>query len=157
LNEGKYDQIVNDFKFHEDVLEDKTKDNIEKFLKDIGIFKDSIKLWGSGEPYREFLYVDDLADACLFLMKNYDYKNIGEFINLGTGKDIQIKQLAELIKRIVGYSGYIEWDKSKPEGTPKKLLDVSRINNLGWKSKVNLEIGIKQVYDWYLNKEDRRV
>jgi GDP-L-fucose synthase len=156
FSEDRYDEIVNDFKFHEDVFEDKTKGNIKKSLNDNGIFKGSIKLWGSGSPYREFLYVDDLADACLFLMNNYDSEDIGEFINLGTGKDVQIKQLAELIKKIVGYSGYIEWDESKPDGTPKKLLDVSRINKLGWKAGVSLDEGVKRIYDWYLDKKEIR-
>jgi GDP-L-fucose synthase len=155
LNEEKYNLLLNDLKYHGDIAADMAEGEIETFLTDIGIFKDSIKLWGSGKPYREFLYVDDLANACLFLMQNYDFKDIGEFINIGTGKDLKIEELAQLIKNIVGYPGRIEWDKTKPDGTPQKLLDVSRINNLGWKATISLDEGIKKTYDWYLKKEVR--
>ncbi|MBM4137001.1 MAG: GDP-L-fucose synthase [Nitrospira sp.] len=109
-----------------------------------------VEIWGSGEPYREFLFVDDLADACVFLMEKYDYKDIGEFVNIGAGKDIKIKDLAELIKQIVGFTGEIKHDLSKPDGTPQKLLDVSKIKNLGWKPKISLEDGIRKTYEWYL-------
>lgn len=109
----------------------------------------SITIWGSGSPYREFLHVDDLADAALLLMQNYSYQDIGECINVGTGQDIAIKDLAMLIKKIVGFEGEIVYDTSKPDGTPKKLLDVARLNNLGWKAKIKLPEGIGQVYDWY--------
>lgn len=109
----------------------------------------SITLWGTGRPYREFLYVDDLADACIFLMEKYDYSEIGEFVNIGTGKDLSIKELAELIMDIVGIKTNIEWDSSKPDGTPKKLLDVSKMKILGWEAKTNLEEGIKKGYEWY--------
>lgn len=105
-------------------------------------------IWGTGTPKREFLYVDDLAEALLFSMNNYDEEI---HINVGTGKDIEIRQLAELIRKIVGYEGKITHDLSKPDGMPRKLLDVSRLNKLGWKAKTSLEDGIKKVYDWYLN------
>ena len=107
-------------------------------------------LWGTGKPYREFLYVDDLADACVFLMERYDYKEIGEFINIGTGKDVTIKELADLVKRIVGYEGEIRHDLTKPDGTPKKLLDVSRLQSLGWSAKTNLEVGIQKIYEFFV-------
>ncbi|MFW6129761.1 MAG: NAD-dependent epimerase/dehydratase family protein [Atribacterota bacterium] len=109
-----------------------------------------MELWGSGEVYREFLYVDDMADACVFLMKNYNYENIGEFINIGTGKDITIKELAQMIKEEIDFQGNIKWDKSKPDGTPRKLLDVSKLNSLGWQSSISLEKGIKSTYNKYL-------
>lgn len=109
----------------------------------------SVAVWGSGEPCREFLYVDDLADACLFLMEKYDYRDIGEFVNIGTGTDIRIKDLAELVKRTVGYDGAITHDLSKPDGTPKKLLDVSKIKSLGWEPKIVLAEGIRITYEWY--------
>jgi GDP-L-fucose synthase len=109
----------------------------------------SVTIWGSGEPYREFLHVDDLADACVFLMERYGYSEIGEFINIGTGTDIRIKDLAALIKNIVGYQGDIEYDGSKPDGTPKKLLDVSRIGKLGWKANTVLDEGIRKTYEFY--------
>jgi GDP-L-fucose synthase len=109
----------------------------------------SVILWGSGEPFREFLYADDLADACLFLMERYDYNDIGEFINIGTGIDITIKDLAMLVKKEVGFNGEIINDQTKPDGTPKKLLDVSRMNALGWKAKTSLEEGIKKTYEYF--------
>lgn len=109
----------------------------------------AVEIWGSGEPYREFLYVDDLADANVFLMHNYDYKDIGEFINIGTGEDIKIKDLAIMIKKIVGFEGEIRHDLSKPDGTPRKLLDISRIKALGWKPQIDLEKGIKKAYERY--------
>jgi len=109
----------------------------------------AVTLWGSGEPYREFLYVDDLASACVFLMKNHDAKDVGEFINIGTGRDLTIKELALLVKDIVGYQGEIEYDRSKPDGTPKKLLDVSRMRKLGWDTKTSLDEGIRKTYEFY--------
>ena len=112
--------------------------------------KPSVEIWGTGKPRREFLYVDDLADACLYLMNNYDYKDIGEFVNIGTGKDVTIKELAEIISSIVGYKGKIKYNPSMPDGTPQKLLDVSRLNNLGWRYKTELEEGIRKTYEWFL-------
>lgn len=108
--------------------------------------KDQVVVWGSGKPFREFLHVDDLADACLFLMSNY---NSSEIINIGTGKDLSIAELAYLIKDIVGYDGNIIFDTSKPDGTPRKLLDVSKLFNMGWKPKISLEEGIRSTYSWY--------
>jgi GDP-L-fucose synthase len=105
-----------------------------------------VALWGTGTPKREFLYVDDLAKACVFLMDNYDS---GDIINIGTGEDLSILELANMVKNVVGYNGNIAWDKSMPDGTPRKLLDVSKIKSLGWKPEVSLENGIKKVYDWY--------
>jgi GDP-L-fucose synthase len=107
---------------------------------------DKVTLWGSGSPLREFLHADDLASACLFLLENYDDEIA---INVGTGQDISIKELAELIKGIVGFEGNIDWDSSKPDGTPRKLLDVSRITALGWKPTISLEEGIRSTYEWY--------
>lgn len=103
-------------------------------------------LWGTGTPKREFLYVDDLAEACLFLMNNY---NSSEIINIGTGEDLSILELANLIKDVVGYKGNIVWDSSKPDGTPRKLLDVSKIHSLSWKHSISLKDGIKKTYSWY--------
>jgi GDP-L-fucose synthase len=111
---------------------------------------DKVTLWGSGSPLREFLHADDLASACLFLLENYDHEIA---INVGTGKDISIKELAELIKRIVGFEGKINWDSSKPDGTPRKLLDVSRITVLGWKPTISLEEGIRSTYEWYKTQQ----
>ena len=107
----------------------------------------AVVLWGTGRPRREFLHVDDLAAACLFLMKHYDES---EIINIGWGQDQTILELAELIAEVVGYTGDIKWDNSKPDGTPQKLLDVSRLTQLDWQAKIELEDGIRQVYQWYL-------
>ena len=108
----------------------------------------SVELWGTGAPYREFLFVDELADACYFLMQNY---NEPEIINIGTGEDITIKELADLIRSIVKFDGEIIWDTTKPDGTPRKLLDVSKLNSLGWKSCLSLKEGIEKTYKWYLS------
>ena len=115
----------------------------------------TISLWGSGNPFREFLYVDDMADACIFVMETLEsqssHKNRlkNTHINIGTGKDLTIKDLAHLIRRIVGFKGQLLWDESKPDGTYRKLLDVSKINKLGWKEKMNLEDGVKMIYGKY--------
>jgi GDP-L-fucose synthase len=123
--------------------------SIKNMLKKIGITEDYVIFWGAGEVYREFLHVEDLADVCIFLMLNYSYKEIGEYVNVGTGEDIKIKDLAILIKRIVGFEGEIKHDLSKPDGTPRKLLEVSRLKTLGWEAKIGLEEGIIRTYDWY--------
>ncbi len=109
-----------------------------------------VVVWGTGKPMREFLYVDDLAEACYFLMENYNEPGA---INVGTGTDITIEDLAHLVKKIVGFEGAIVFDTSKPDGTPKKQLNVSKINQLGWKAKVSLEEGIKMAYTSFLNKQ----
>ena len=105
-----------------------------------------VELWGTGKPKREFLYVDDLADATLFLMQNY---NDNEIVNIGTGKDLTIKKLAETIKAITGYQGAIKWNPEKPDGTPRKLLDVSKLNRLGWQAQTGLAEGIEKTYHWF--------
>lgn len=113
-----------------------------------------IILWGSGKPKREFLFVDDMAEACLFAMNKFDptseQNEKGEiFFNIGAGDDITIRELSELVREIVGFKGKIKWDKTKPDGTPKRLLDISKALNLGWKPKTDLSKGIKMTYDWY--------
>jgi len=108
--------------------------------------EDEVIIWGTGKPQREFLHVDDLADALLFLMNNYDGD---QFVNVGVGKDISILELAQLIKDVVGFEGEIVNDLSKPDGTPRKLLDVSRLNDLGWEAQISLEEGIKDTYQWF--------
>jgi len=108
--------------------------------------EDEVVIWGTGKPKREFLHVDDLADSLLFLMNNYSGD---QFVNVGVGKDISILELAELIKDIVGFEGEIINDLSKPDGTPRKLLDVTRLNDLGWEAKISLEEGIKDTYQWF--------
>ena len=111
--------------------------------------KPFVELWGTGAPLREFLHADDLADACVFLMKNYDNE---PFLNIGVGIDISIKHLAELIQNIVGYAGDLQWNTNKPNGTPRKLMDVSKLHNMGWKHRYSLEEGIKMAYQDFLSK-----
>jgi len=106
-------------------------------------------VWGTGTPRREFLHVDDMADACVYLMENYDAPDIGEFINIGSGGDLTIRELAELIKDIVEYEGEIVYDTSRPDGTPQKLLDVTKLHRLGWTSEISLRDGIRMVYEQY--------
>ena len=113
---------------------------------------DNVVIWGTGKPLREFLYVDDLADACVYLMNTYSGN---ETVNLGTGKELTIKELAELVKKIVGFKGEITFDPSKPDGTPRKLLNVSKLEKLGWHYKTELEDGIKLAYDDFLHNDVR--
>ena len=109
-----------------------------------------VTVWGTGTPLREFMYAGDLAKAVVYLMENKSAKEIGEFINIGTGTEVTILELAQMIKKIVGFEGELVFDKSKPDGTMRKLMDVSRINNLGWKAETSLEEGIKIVYNDFL-------
>ena len=120
---------------------------IHKFADAAEQGQKSITLWGTGKAYREFLHVDDLTEACLFLMDEY---NSPELINVGCGHDITIRDLATLIAKITGYTGEIEWDSTKPDGTPRKLLDVSRLTKLGWQAKIPLEEGLRATYQWWL-------
>jgi GDP-L-fucose synthase len=110
----------------------------------------AVTIWGTGTPMREFLHADDLADACCFLMENYNQEGL---VNIGTGEDVTITQLALLIKEVVGYEGDLIYDASKPDGTPRKLMDVSKLTNLGWKYSIELKEGLKQVYNDYKNSQ----
>lgn len=160
LSEAKYDEITRDLKIFGNTphcllptnytmskvdIESQVKNHLSGF----GINSAAVTIWGTGEPYRDFLYIDDLSEACVFLMENYDYNEICEFINIGTGNDLKIKDLAKLIKEIVGFYGEIKYDLLKPDGTPRKLLDVSKIKSIGWVPKVSMEEGIKRTYRWY--------
>ena len=133
---------------------------IRKFYEAKILNKNNVELWGSGKPKREFLYVDDLADACIFLMKEinaiqlYDELKISH-LNIGCGEDLSISQLAKLISKVVDFSGLITYDSSKPDGTPRKLLNVSKLNNLGWKANTNLEDGIRKTFNWYLDNKSK--
>ena len=111
-----------------------------------------VTCWGTGTPLREFLYVDDLAEACVYLMNHYSGN---ETVNLGSGKEVSIKELTELVAKVVGYEGTIKWDTTKPDGTPRKLLDVSKLESLGWKYHTELEEGIALAYDDFLHSEIR--
>ncbi len=164
LEQEDFEGIKKDFQKYpigfglDDKINLEDKQSILNVLKKVGIISNtsniSLTLWGSGEVYREFLYVDDLADACVYLMENVDAEDMRElcpdyFVNVGTGEDLKIKDLAMMIKDIVGFKGDIIHDLSKPDGTPRKLLDISKIKELGWKPKVSLEEGIRKTYEWY--------
>ncbi|MFP5270613.1 GDP-L-fucose synthase [Coleofasciculus sp.] len=113
---------------------------------------EAVEIWGTGSPLREFLYVDDLADALVFLMDHY---NEIQFVNVGTGEEVSIKELALLIKAVIGYEGELKFDSSKPDGTPRKLLDTSKINAAGWQPKISLKQGIELTYQWFRENYDR--
>ena len=121
----------------------------EETLQKFGVFRDHVELWGTGRPLREFLYSDDLADAVVHLMLNYDYAQVGELVNIGVGEDLTIRELAQKTAAVVGYNGTIRFDPAKPDGTPRKLLDISKIRSLGWTPKTSLDEGLKKLYDWY--------
>jgi GDP-L-fucose synthase len=117
---------------------------LRKFITAKNRGETSVTIWGTGSPLREFLHADDLAAACLFLMETYNEEGI---VNIGVGEDISILDLARLVKQIVGFEGTISMDPSKPDGTPKKLLDISKLTQLGWRARINLEDGVKKVYE----------
>jgi GDP-L-fucose synthase len=137
-----------------------SKDIILSILSNYGIKKGEIEIWGSGKPKREFLWSEDMADACVFLLENRDFEHTfsteekevrNTHINIGTGVDISIKELAEKIKSEIEYKGNFSFNRTKPDGTLKKLTDVSKLNTLGWKHKVNLDKGVEKIYHWYLS------
>jgi GDP-L-fucose synthase len=152
LRNNQFDLIKKDLKRYKLGwgLDDKVNDdNIEEILGQIGAYKDKVVLWGDGSVYREMMSSDDLADACYYLMQNKDYKDIGELVNITKGDDIQLKDLFQMVKRIVGFEGEIVYDKTKPNGTPRKMMDATKIKALGWTPKIDLEQGIKDFYNWY--------
>jgi GDP-L-fucose synthase len=148
-----------------EVLKDLKLNNIKEaieYLGNFGVTNNSVEVWGSGKPRREFLWSEDMADACVFLMENRDFSDtfsVGQkeirntHINIGTGVDISIKELAENIKKIIGFNGNLMFNTEKPDGTMQKLTDVTKLNALGWKHKVSLEEGIRKIYQWYENKQ----
>ena len=129
---------------------------LRKFHEGKQLNSNFVEIWGTGSPLREFIHVDDMADACLYLMNNIDADelyNIGiSHINIGSGEEVSIKELAIMIKKVIDYNGNLVFNPDYPDGTPRKLLDVSRLNAIGWKSKIKLEDGLKSVYEWYLDK-----
>lgn len=168
LSEEKYEKVIKDLKV----------ENIQKakeYLDRFGVDSKKVEIWGTGKPKREFLYSKDMADACVFIMENRDFKDTysslnssndsctpnsiksqeirNTHINIGTGKDISIKELALTIKEIIGFKGELYFNTSKPDGTLKKLTDVTKLNSLGWKHKVELQEGIKEMYNWYLEQK----
>jgi GDP-L-fucose synthase len=152
LNENKIEEVLKDLAL--DTLEE-----ANKYLNNFGVTKDFVEIWGSGKPRREFLYSEDMADACVFLLENRDFSDtyntkdreiVNTHINIGTGVDISIKELAELIQEIVGFKGELKFNTDKPDGTMVKLTNPSKLHSLGWKHKVELEDGIRTMFDWYL-------
>jgi len=126
---------------------------MRNILEKIGVTENSVAIWGSGQPLRELLHVDDLASACIFLMQNYNAVELGECINIGSGQEISIKALALKIKDVVGFDGSMIFDASKPDGTPRKIVDVSRLTLLGWHAKITIDEGLKRTYAWYLEQQ----
>lgn len=133
----------------DETLDFENNEAIEKTLNQIGAFKDKVVLWGDGSVYRELMCSDDLADACVYLMQHKDYKEIGEHVNITTGDDILLRDLFEIVKETVGFKGDIVYDLSKPNGTPRKMMDATKIKSLGWETKISLGQGIKDFYQWY--------
>lgn len=132
-------------------------EEIKAILSKYGVYEDRVELWGTGKPMREFLWSEDMADACIYVMQNVDFKDLikdkkeirNTHINIGTGSDITIKDLSKLITKTIGYQGAVSFDSSKPDGTMKKLTDPSKLNSLGWKHQVIIEEGVKKILDWY--------
>jgi len=154
LSEGQEEAILKDLGVH-------NLNEAKSYLNSFGVSESSVEIWGTGAPRREFLWAKDMADACVFIMEQRDFKDTfaagkqeirNTHINIGTGEDISIKELAEQIKFIVGFKGELVYNVSKPDGAPRKLTDVSKLNTLGWNYKMNLEDGIRYMYHWYTNK-----
>lgn len=157
LNQGDFDAIKNDLKKYklgwglDDIVNTEDKASIINTLSQIGAYSDKVVVWGDGSPFREMMNSDDLADACFYLIQNKDYNDIGELVNITDGTDIQLKDLIEMVKEIVGFEGELIWDKTKPNGTPRKLMDATKIKSLGWTPKISLREGITSIYSHYVN------
>ena len=160
LSESRFDEVVTD-------TNTRTIKEAKEYLLKFGVTGKSVEIWGTGKPKREFLWSEDMADACVFIMENRDFKEIisssllgdaegrgdeirNTHINIGTGKEISIMELAETIRSIIGFKGDLVFNSAKPDGTMRKLTDVSKLNDLGWKHTVELQEGIKTIYDWYV-------
>jgi GDP-L-fucose synthase len=152
LNESNFEAVIENTQFS-------TIEEAKNYLSSFGVSENSVEIWGTGNPKREFLWSEDMADACVFIMENRDFKDTYQesqkeirntHINIGTGKDISIKELAETIKETIGFKGELVFNSDKPDGTMKKLTDVSKLNSLGWKHTIELEQGVKKIYDWYV-------
>jgi GDP-L-fucose synthase len=155
LNEGKFEEVVKDLALN-------SLDEAKSYLAGFGVDENKVEIWGTGLPRREFLYSEDMADACVFLLENRDFSDtyakdakeiVNTHINIGTGVDISIADLAQLIKSIIGYEGEFTFNTEKPDGTMVKLTDPSKLHGLGWKHKVELEDGIRTMYEWYLSSK----
>lgn len=155
-----WESIKNDLRKRpvEGISDKHTQQEIEQLLAKYGIFRDKVVLWGTGKPMREFLWSEEMADACIFVMNNVDFEDAksnkteirNTHINIGTGKDLSIKDLSRLIAKAIDFKGIIDFDSSKPDGTMKKLVDVTKINQLGWKHSIEINEGVEKMYHWYL-------
>lgn len=160
LSQQDWESIKNDLRKRpvEGISDKNTQQEIEQLLAKYGIFRDKVILWGTGKPMREFLWSEEMADACIFVMNNVDFEDAksskteirNTHINIGTGKDLSIKELSGLIAKAIDFKGIIDFDSSKPDGTMKKLVDVSKINQLGWKHSIEINEGVEKMYHWYL-------
>ena len=152
LKEGNWEAVLKDLNLRpvEGVNGQYSKEEILHILKKYGISESGVELWGTGTPLREFLWSEEMADASVFIMEQVDFKDARSHINIGTGKEITIKALAELIMKTVGYTGKLTFDSSKPDGTMRKLTDPSKLHALGWHHRVEIEEGVQRMYEWYL-------
>lgn len=157
LKQGNFEEIKADLKKYklgwglDEKIDFDDEASITNALAQIGAYPDKVVVWGDGSPYRELMNSDDLGDACFYLMQNKDYKDIGELVNITDGTDIQLKDLILMVKDIVGFDGELVWDTTKPNGTPRKLMDATRIKALGWSPKISLKEGIEKIYNYYVN------
>ena len=152
LKEGNWEAVLKDLNLRpvEGVNGQYSKEDITHILKKYGISESGVELWGTGTPLREFLWSEEMADASVFIMEQVDFKDARSHINIGTGKEITIKALAELIMKTVGYTGKLTFDSSKPDGTMRKLTDPSKLHALGWHHRIEIEEGVQRMYEWYL-------
>ena len=152
LKEGNWEAVLKDLNLRpvEGVNGQYSKEQILHILKKYGISESGVELWGTGTPLREFLWSEEMADASVFIMEQVDFKDARSHINIGTGKEITIKALAELIMKTVGYTGKLTFDSSKPDGTMRKLTDPSKLHALGWHHRIEIEEGVQRMYEWYL-------
>ena len=152
LKEGNWEAVLKDLNLRpvEGVNGQYSQEDILNILKKYGISESGVELWGTGTPLREFLWSEEMADASVFIMEQVDFKDARSHINIGTGKEITIKALAELIMKTVGYTGKLTFDSSKPDGTMRKLTDPSKLHALGWHHRIEIEEGVQRMYEWYL-------
>lgn len=152
LKEGNWEAVLKDLNLRpvEGVNGQYSQEEILNILKKYGISESGVELWGTGTPLREFLWSEEMADASVFIMEQVDFKDARSHINIGTGKEITIKALAELIMKTVGYTGKLTFDSSKPDGTMRKLTDPSKLHALGWHHRIEIEEGVQRMYEWYL-------
>ena len=152
LKEGNWEAVLKDLNLRpvEGVNGQYSQEEITNILKKYGISESGVELWGTGTPLREFLWSEEMADASVFIMEQVDFKDARSHINIGTGKEISIKALAELIMKTVGYTGKLTFDSSKPDGTMRKLTDPSKLHALGWHHRIEIEEGVQRMYEWYL-------